>query len=992
MLFANQIKLWHVGVLLLVYFPLLAACSNVVTPLSWLYWGGSQLFWLIPTEVKILCAGIFAIVVVVYIIVGFFYALWHFDWFRSFVISFIAEWFRIGSVRPFNLAVSSTLSRISEDVYRVSIHRCDSPKCRYMVHICDLERNDDSEYGFCESASVRIASPSGVYLVDSYSILEEQEFRYSRLCQGFPIFEANGKYTLEVRKSLYLRSHRMHPMSWLFYHCCVYNPEVVRVDPFLLKIMADVKFEAQCTEFNFANKIRAALSNNKTVAKTVVDMYHADIAMLYREFLVVEGGGLSQGVYNGVLYWPIETCFDEDDNIDIAEGRVSKYERYHRGAFVTGNSSEEMRSRCFVVKVEEVEKEEAPESSVTVKEALVVNEEDDRKVEEIYVTTVESQPPPLLAKYNKRTSSEYVHTRVDSIHQVEAPFRVERLQGALLLPSITGLETDEVDLLHDPEPEEVKLQSITVVPKGSKSFSAKPGRRMVQYGLVFGAEGLVYSKCEKTNIQCYAKRIDKLVPEPTRKIDVCGKSLSIGIEDFDFNDQLDYVPASYVSKDEVFRDMTWIDDKKVKMNAQQKARLIRILNNIQTDAEYSWKTKDKIQIKYFIKPDELLVKAKPRVITFIPTVVWIRIVLLLDEFLGTIKRDDNPLRVMQFNVLNKNVDIYWASGMDQSTLSKAATEAQQNFESDGTLYFFVCGDDNTSHNFSVDFSSYDCTQTEYFFRIQAALFASRFRSNDQAKISKIIDEMFKMHKGNREDMYNYYKTNKVTLPSGAPWTLVLNTLGTIVYCLLWVYTCEMSRTDVTHRGAESCAIMEKYMPTTLACLGLTATFNPNRCEGNLAGVEFLKGVFVPYVVNQVSKLYWIPVDGRIFKVGKVIHNNDKTMFTAKQLYDRIVGIANGYASFNLGPIMSAFVSVWSNNATVVVSEYTVGGKAHWDDFEEASVIPGFWEEFYAERYNISASELQLMIKHVISNGRSFAKFTGGGWSRLVQADYLGTNY
>ena len=1007
-----------------------ASTSVIVEPVKFLFSGFIDLFTLLPWDLKILC-GVILGLMGVYIIIKLINFILDSERIRSFLFSLLIERFARRRMRPFAKEVSELVDDIGDFDYDIKIHMCSSKKCRYMRHIRDLEVDPGSVYGFCGGAEQRLSSPSGIYVCPDGVVLESG-FKYNNLVNGYPLLDCNGRHEVVGRKIFFERTHRPTFVSWFYYTLFGIEPELVCVDPFFLKTLGDKKFESTNGPFTFAQKIRSGLRRDGTVFKTVVDFHHMDIVVQYREFVCLEGGGLYSGEFNTYLYWPTN---------ELEEVVVEKFVLEMHSQGMLRRPDEGSVSRCDQ-KNETVkeEKKEAPEFSAEVSQPVVnevhiemegVESEfenlrgDDEESEQEPLLGVSEDPPLLSSSTTVPTvvgqspsvdvpssvSPGVTNTSVPSVAPTpltskredvndnlivvepdvmftreEAPMKVERMKEPLVIEAIQGLEIDgESDLRYDPDPSDVTFDHIRK--KGKRSAQDKIRSRCVQYGLVYGSEGVIYNGGERTNVDALWKRVDKKVPEPSRCIDIDGARIEVNPQFFNFQDKLNFDPGHYISKDELFIDGSWIKDKQVNMNKRQKARLVKILNRVLHDGVYEWKANEKsVKVTYFPKPDELLAKAKPRVITFIPTVVWIRTVLILDEFLNTIKREDNEFQRMTFDVNGREVDIYWASGMDQDKLSKAATFAQRRLEEDGVPFFFVCGDDNTSHNFSVDFSSYDCTQSQYFFNLQAHLFLSRFAPGDRSKMWALVSEMFKFHSGSREDNYNYYFTKKVTLPSGAPWTLIFNTLGTIVYALLWVAVSDMMRSHRTHRGVMSARTMGKAMPIALKCLGLSATHSKNEEECSIVGVEFLKGVFVPHGDSRrgVRDLAWIPVDGRLFKAGKAIHESKDTMFSKAKLAARISSIANGYASFSLGPLMKAHVEVWANGKEKVVNPYTISSSdVHYE------VDDNYWYEFYLRRYNITAAELKVMIAMIKNNGRSFASFTGGGWSRLVQVDYLG---
>lgn len=813
--------------------------------------------------------------------------------------------------------------------HTLEVHYCEDRYCAMMVTRYGLTRAE-SIYGFCDKAEVRLASPNGSYvLMDRF--ISEDNYTYNTFYKGFPVFDPKGKHTLQPTAIWVQRSNMINypsQNSWFSWFVEQVDEESLVCficDPLVFKMLCDTRFESTGDKFCAASKSRAGFRKEGTHTKEYNYLLTLELAMYYRHIVALDVEVLSPG--------------EEIANV-----------------FTFGALAEAvLRPR--------------PELKPDHPDPVLPTE------------VLPSAPTCVEVDNEKLTYTEpleYLRPADDTSILTQS--------DVVITPSFDGVTSSvQEDLSYHPGDNE--FDKISIQSKDSITHD-KVTKRYVQKGLVF--DGSVFEKSIMTNLDTLKVRIDKKVKTPTFKNSETSEELRLTKEEM--------MPEGvgkgrYLTKEEVIDKFEFLRTEKVKkMNAGQKARLIRVLERITKNVEFTWYG-PKLQVKFFIKPDELYAKQKPRVITFVPTEAWVRTVLIIDEFLSQVKSEENPLYVLKHTIQGQRVDIYWSSGMDQEKLGKAMETAMYNLEHENILYYFVCGDDNISDLCTADFSSYDCSQGKEFFREQTKYFLNFFVPEDQERVSKLCEKMLTFHKGKRVDNYNMYDVLFHTLPSGAPWTLLFNSIGTIITVLTQV------KVDVLLRGVNKKRCPQAYMRSfniAIDSLGLDAThaINPDY-EGDISpiGAEFLKGLFMRYK----GKVAWIPCEGRIFKCGKVILEHMNQAMKPAALHQRICEIANGYSSMELGPILSTFVQVWSDKrfkARAVMNPYAVDDPSSlkseksedWLDDKEYMLL---WNRVYEDRYQISAQERKAMMAAIEANGRSFARFTNGGWRKLVQADYLG---
>jgi len=834
------------------------------------------------------------------------------------------------------------------------IHICDSRRCAYVKWLYDIPEENDSQFGFCPEAVCRLSTPSGVYQYGNVVEVEEN-FTYNRKLSGFPIFDRTGKWILRPKVLTIARGPHMTVfgmfLNWVQSFCGV-DHEKFDCDPLLWVLMCNERTETKPSGYN-------ALDISKTVFRKIGSVFKdrktnvmIEARQYWRYCVGVDCAVVGEGVYPGRVFY------------------VCNRNRYVRSVPIELG---EVHVECAMPPSEVGACSNGGESNSNIIEGDSEREEKKREKEEEEVF---------------KQGIEHVEPFYCDIDQAEELI-VKKLDGPILVPELRGVKTDQSDIADN---RDFSLEYITVNSKGKVDERPK-AERAVEYGLICGERGAVYQNSPKQTIAIMKARMDERVPEPT--MELYGEPLAISVKG-----STDHYKGRFIPKDRIFGDLSsWTEEKFKKMTKIQRQRAERIVNTVFSEGVWVWK---KQKVKFFPKGDEVYMKRKGRIITFVPTLAWFRMVLILDEFLKTIKGEDHKeeyWRIENFTFdkegRKRRIDLYWASGMTQEQLGKSATEADRRWREEGVYYFFVCGDDNTNPHQALDGSRYDATQTEKFFNLQAQMFVSRFEEQAMPKVESLLKDLFKYHSGVRETNELIFKNTMVMLPSGGPHTLVFNTLGMMVAAMVWWEALWM---DPERQGEPNYMdfVNSKYVREMEQALGLTMTTAINPCIGgdDLNGAEFLKGFFV----RHGEEFKWVPAEGRICKVGKAIVYAKEPM-KAGDLQRRIRAVADGYKSFYTGPLLNTFHVTWRDGTKGVLPyEWTnIYGDANKRISDEDRVAflndtSEFWYELYEKRYRIDRETLNNMVNDLGKNGQSFAEFSGNAWTRLVRADYRGETF
>lgn len=390
------------------------------------------------------------------------------------------------------------------------------------------------------------------------------------------------------------------------------------------------------------------------------------------------------------------------------------------------------------------------------------------------------------------------------------------------------------------------------------------------------------------------------------------------------------------------------------------------------------------EIKIFVKGDELLFKAKPRLICFVPTVWWILTVMWLTEILDVIKNKNDWV------VKHCDVECHWASGMTQHKLSKAFTRAFHRELRDGVRFVFVCGDDNIDLTDTSDASMYDSTQSGEFAKCQ---FASMRAAGLPAWVTQ---KMQKQHE------QNYVARNKLTkikvkivkgkqvatsLPSGAAWTLFANSLGIIIYS----GAVEVARKHFYPNGYPSDTVRTAFKQAVAAALGLSMKVDPN--PAGCVGAEFLKGQFIPCG----DAFWWTPIPSRLCKWAKALGTK---VHDATFMEERLRGVALSNRDALLPRLLRTWVDQWvasAGRASDLEWEYRMieYGATTEEDLQELRAVQGHadWDEacraVTCDRYGLTIEAYELMCEEMRKYALTAGHFGGEHWARLAQRDYLG---
>lgn len=394
------------------------------------------------------------------------------------------------------------------------------------------------------------------------------------------------------------------------------------------------------------------------------------------------------------------------------------------------------------------------------------------------------------------------------------------------------------------------------------------------------------------------------------------------------------------------------------------------------------------RIKVFCKGDELLFKPKGRLICFVPTVWWILTVIWLTEVLQVIKKNWN------WKVKHCGVDCYWASGMTQHKLSTAFTSAMFDEAETDQKFVFVCGDDNIDSEDTSDASMYDSTQSGEFAGCQfASMNAAGLPVWVTTKMQKQHEQCYVAKMRENGILYkvniNVTKGKKkaTSLPSGAAWTLFINSLGIIIYS----GAVEIARREFYPKGYPNEETRIAFKQAVASALGLSMKVSPNpvHCDG----AEFLKGQFI----LCKDSFWWSPLPSRLTKWSKALGTK---VLTDEEMRQRLRGVALSNRDALLPPMLRVWVDAWVGTGGKTVAPDWEYKTVHYgaDDEEalkELAAVQGQpeWalacERVICERYKLSVEDYDTMLEELKKWATEAGAFQGPHWARLALTDYVG---
>ena len=397
-----------------------------------------------------------------------------------------------------------------------------------------------------------------------------------------------------------------------------------------------------------------------------------------------------------------------------------------------------------------------------------------------------------------------------------------------------------------------------------------------------------------------------------------------------------------------------------KMNKRQRERYVQLYNEICDCTNYPYKD----EIPVFIKNNDKTGKDKPRVIQFVNSIAWMRTTLTIEACLKKIKTGNGD-RPWGWEDKKSGIYYIWASGMTQGQLAKAYEWATQ--QHDGLYPVFLCGDDNTDPKSCNDAGSYDTSQWGIFFARQLKFL------NKMGLAESDIDYIRRVHKAKRTTDGLTVDLPREMLPSGAPWTLFLNTIGLVVF---W--------TQMSHCGRDV------QVASDLLGLDMDSVPNPNIDGLNFSGSEFLKMANI----RVGDKCYPCPLPSRIIKwsAKNFKSKTEALTWNDSKLLDHVAQVAKGQSPFVMDPyILGPFVDGWSKRTSkdgIAVNKYTITpgdlklhvGLEKWEDA---------WVAFYSTRYGLSRVELESMRAEIVANYGKMHHFQGNNWTTLFATDYGG---
>lgn len=614
---------------------------------------------------------------------------------------------------------------------------------------------------------------------------------------------------------------------------------------------------------------------------------------------------------------------------------------------------------------EEPEELEEQETVVTIKDKKKTPKRDEpMEVSKECQILLRDQLQIITASHEEEPLSEINYhnmtTQISFREQPSCQFRPgeHTWKGEKWAPFITELEPTV--LIKSVSPKDLTYKPSTGVVYG-QTFGQTlpfnfPSDSVNQFNAVCGRLGIVKPSCQET------------VKVKTQNTSLTFKRLA---------DSRIRLPSEWRCDDkltnaEVREDKTYIEEIIRGMGkGSSRKRMLKELEK-RWNAEVEWDSAG--HFKIFVKSDDKVGKLKPRLIQFVPSVAYLKVMRRLKIIVDKIKKIGS-----WFDPYSRNLYV-WASGMSQTRLSDIAgkwAHKQPNI-------VFICGDDNTDFFGDADASSYDSTQRGVFANHQWRLMSELGFTDDE------VEYMRSWHTGKRKATGFTYEQVEECLPSGAPWTLFLNSAGLYIYhqqvaSVQNLVKCKKLGKEINR---------ETVINTAAELFGLKMTFAPapelNGVRFN--GSEFLKGVFIKAPV----RMYWVPLPSRLFKwTGKIISGNVDRKKVEKDIEEHYRAVAKGQLPFVLDPLAQIWVDAWSQDSGKI-------GKLEYewknvDQQSRMSLTPedsktwiDTWAPLMEQRYGIDRPTYDLMLATLKTNALKRGSFMGQAWSRIWNRDYLGS--
>jgi hypothetical protein len=369
-----------------------------------------------------------------------------------------------------------------------------------------------------------------------------------------------------------------------------------------------------------------------------------------------------------------------------------------------------------------------------------------------------------------------------------------------------------------------------------------------------------------------------------------------------------------------------------------RAKMLKLLQAVLA-CEVSWSDQEKA-FKVFVKADDKVGKLKARLIQYVPSSAWLKTIRRLNGVLEGLKSKDGGYGVW-FDQKSRNMYV-WASGMSQKRLSDLADRARRS----PFNWVFICGDDNTDKFGQADASKYDSTQRGVFAEMQWKIMSNVGFPDTE------IEYMRGFHTGNRfADAFTYIQVDEA-LPTGAPWTLFLNSIGTFIFAQQLSYCRNLAKSKKSNLS------QEELVAIAAELLGLEMKFDvAEPIEGeDFAGAEFLKGIWV-----KGKRSYWCPLPSRLHKWSAKIYSGDQELgYWITRMDEHLRSVAKGQDGFILDPLARIWVDAWCGKSTVKTHKMAWEWKnvLYSKNFalepEDAENWVKLWEPIMLARYGIDA--------------------------------------
>lgn len=357
----------------------------------------------------------------------------------------------------------------------------------------------------------------------------------------------------------------------------------------------------------------------------------------------------------------------------------------------------------------------------------------------------------------------------------------------------------------------------------------------------------------------------------------------------------------------------------------------------------------------FVKSDELLLDAKPRLIHNASSLIFWSNRSALQNF----SRVLDARKFLAWSFGDRLVTLTYGGAMDPQEKTEWRNDVEQYIPSPefrSTVHIIVGGDDIlmvcagwsqerkllTEFEIELDISKCDQSQNDVTFAIFSA-FSQCVYGYEDAWLLKSI-------KGNMESSTPFYKQHGMWLQTGQGETTCFNSGavgGTAITC---------------------CLILDELTEEAVRFFFNAVGFDVKVSRMDKGCGTFHKGYWA-HEVDRAPMWVWLPLPSRFVKFGWKGFSTLDASVNLIALQDHLAAVARGWKSMPLDPLFDAFVSKFCDQDTVAVRPQEFGAARAWKKWDwNRWARQGCYDcaKFYNMRYGLTWWRVEELIAEIHS--------------------------